>query len=739
MIATTKEMANRIKRFYPFVLPFSHIRHNPIAVLLGALLTLMLTGQLGMKYGINNIFYAPEYMGETTWFSFFVLGMALGVFITALNTYTFSRIIKIYPFLLVLRAPFYTYCKNNFLLPSLLTFTYCYNLYQFQIDEQLAKPQLATFYMISFLLGIISFLFFTFVYFIPYSRYFAKAIKPFILEMDAKKEHNDHFHIDNINYYYVQKIFKVRRGRTILHIHPHLQKKLSRRNKISTSLFEFLVILLFIILSITVDSDRFTPPAGVSFMLLLTLIFMIYSTLSTWFGGWTYALIILFFFTVNKFDSHKPLAFRNFARGLDYSTSVSPEYSNNRIATFASDTTFYGEKTTLENQIEILEKWKKSTGKNKPKLVLVAASGGGSRASLWTYHVLQNLYKEIPEDLPNNLHLITGASGGLVGASYFRQLLIEKKEKNLNDYYIHDQRHFNNLSKDLLNRLAHTASTRDLLFRSKKIHQGNNTYIKDRGFAWEEQFNANTDHLLDKNLGYYRSYERSGNYPLIVFTPTIVNDGRKLLISSQSMRFIQAAHPQNITKTGQNYIDLQSYFESVSPSSLYFPTAIRSSATFPFVMPMISIPAKPEIRLADAGVRDNYGIQLCVDYTYALQEWIQKNTSGVVIIQIRDTRKVLDNFNYDDLTLMQKIFLPFSVMTKNFTKTQDLDQDALLKVSGQAFRFPFEVVSFNLREATQDHIALSWNLSNQDKELIKRRIDSESNINGIIRLKELLK
>lgn len=738
MISTTKEVVNRIRRFYPFILPFSHIRYNPIAILLWLLLTLMLSDQIGAKYGVNNIFYAPEYMGETTWFSFFVLGGALGVFITALNTYTFSRIIKIYPFLLVIKTPFYTYCKNNIILPSSLIFIYCYNLYQFQINEQLAKPQEATLYLFSFILGIFAFLFFSFVYFIPYSHYFARAIKPFILEMD-EKEGEENFYANNINYYYVQKIFTIRRGRTILHIHPSLHRKLSRSNKISTTLFEFLVILLFIVLSISFNSDRLIPPAGVSFMILLTLMFMIYSTLSTWFGGWTYAILILFFFTINKLDNHKPLAFKNFARGLDYSPELSPQYSVDRILQFANDTTFYGDKTTLQNQIEILEKWKKNTGKNKPKLVLIATSGGGSRSSLWTYHVIQNLYKEIPENLPKNVHLITGASGGLVGASYFRQLLIEQKEKNLNSYYIHDQIHFNNLSKDLLNRLAHTASTRDLILRTKKIRQGNNVYIKDRGFAWEEQLNINTNNLLDKNLGYYRSYERSGNYPLVVFTPTIVNDGRKLLISSQSMRFIQASHPESITQTGQNYIDLQTYFQDVKPSSLYFPTAIRSSATFPFVMPMISIPAKPEIRLADAGVRDNYGIQFCVDYLYALQDWITKNTSGVVIVQIRDTRKILHNFNYDNLSMIEKILLPFSVMTKNFTKTQDLDQDALLKVGGQAFKFPFEVVSFNLREATQDKIALSWHLSNQDKEIIKRRIDSESNINGIIRLKELLK
>lgn len=737
MITTTREIAQRIKRFFPFVLPFSHIRRNPIAVLLWFFLIILLNGHFGAKYGVVNIFYSPEYMGKTSMQSFFVLGIAFGVFITALNTYTFSRIIKQYPFLLVLRDPFYTYCKNNIILPSLLILVFCFKLYKFQIEDQLERPEVALLYIGSYLLGILIFQFIAFAYFIPYSRYFSRALKPFIANADD--QHIETYVADNINYFYVQRIFRIRRGRTVLHIHPDLHRKLSRSNKISTTLFEFIVILSFVTLSITVDSERLIPPAGVSVLLLLTLVFMVYSTLSTWFGGWTYAIILCGFFIVYKVNIHKPLAFKNFAMGLDYSSKNAPEYSNVRVQQFSKDTIFYGDKTTLDNQIAILEKWKQNTGKRKPKLILIAASGGGSRASLWTYHVLQNIYKEIPDKLPKNVHLITGASGGLVGASYFRQLLIEQREKNLNNYYIHDQQHFNNLSKDLLNRVTHTASTRDLFIRLKKVRQGNNIYVKDRGFAWEEQLNANTDNLLNRNLGYYSSHERSGKVPLVVFTPTIVNDGRRLIISSQSMRFVQSSHPDWVTRTGNNYVDLQSYFADISPQSLYFPTAIRTSATFPLVMPMISIPANPEIRLADAGVRDNYGIEFCTDYIYALQDWIRRNTSGVIIIQIRDTRKVLDNFNYDNLNLLQKLTLPFSLMTKNFTKTQDLNQDALLKMAVQAFSFPLEVVTFNLRETTEDQIALSWHLSNQEKELIKRRIDSESNTNSINRLKTLLK
>jgi hypothetical protein len=70
-----------------------------------------------------------------------------------------------------------------------------------------------------------------------------------------------------------------------------------------------------------------------------------------------------------------------------------------------------------------LEAWlrqQQRVSSDPPKLVVVATSGGAYRATFWTAVVLDKLSTEAR--LPNfagSIRLMTGASGGMVGAAYF--------------------------------------------------------------------------------------------------------------------------------------------------------------------------------------------------------------------------------------------------------------------------------------------------------------------------------
>ena len=57
------------------------------------------------------------------------------------------------------------------------------------------------------------------------------------------------------------------------------------------------------------------------------------------------------------------------------------------------------------------------------KLILLNVSGGGIRSAMWTFSVLQNLDKATDGSFFQNTHLITGASGGMVGAAYYRDVI----------------------------------------------------------------------------------------------------------------------------------------------------------------------------------------------------------------------------------------------------------------------------------------------------------------------------
>lgn len=144
------------------------------------------------------------------------------------------------------------------------------------------------------------------------------------------------------------------------------------------------------------------------------------------------------------------------------------------------------------------------------------------------------------------------------------------------------------------------------------------------------------------------------------------------------------------------------------------------------------------MQLMDAGIRDNYGSKITLDYMFTLRKWIEQNTSGVIIVEIRDTKRILNEEAYDHISLTDKLTLPFGNMYNNFPRTQDFDQEQMMKIATAGFKFPVDIVTFNLRENKSDRISLSWHLTQQEKNKIKNAFFSEANQNSLKRLEQLL-
>ena len=82
--------------------------------------------------------------------------------------------------------------------------------------------------------------------------------------------------------------------------------------------------------------------------------------------------------------------------------------------------------------IQVLENWKKKQTEEKPFLFIINVSGGGTRSATFTLSVLQHLDSLCGGKLMDKTFLITGASGGMLGAAYYRELARERSEgKNL--------------------------------------------------------------------------------------------------------------------------------------------------------------------------------------------------------------------------------------------------------------------------------------------------------------------
>lgn len=734
-----------IRSFFPVHILFGQIKYNLISLFYWAFLFMVVSDSIGSNFGVPYLFFSPEYLGNVNGWSFGLLGFSFGGFTMAFNTYSYIKLGPRYQFLATVSRPFLKFCINNSLIPIIFLIYYMIKMIQFQLGEELATNWEIVIYSSSFCVGFSLFILLSIFYFFPTTREKTpgnntddSSANPIQTVIPNKEKWYDYFRTEKERtYYYIGRKLKLHQSRSVKHLDKSIIEGVFAKNRINASIFEILSISSFVVLGLFIDFPMFEVPSAMSIVLLLTLLHMVFSAMMSWFHRWTYPILFGLIATMNYLSVNTSyFTYKNYAYGLDYSAKNIQDY--NVLAVEKSIIDSIRIQDSKKNLLSILENWKRKNGEEKPKLIILNTSGGGSRSALWTFTVLQKCDKSLCGEISNHLNLITGASGGMVGAAYFRELILRNLKGEIKDRY--DQKYSDNLGKDLLNKMAFSASTTDLFFRYQTFEYNKRIYTKDRGYAFEEHLHENTEDLLQHNLGYYELPEKNAQIPLMIMSPTIVNDGRRLLISPQSLSFITANrdNPKQVSTSYEN-IDFQTFFAKNDPQKMRFSSVLRASATFPFIMPMMTMPTDPEMQLMDAGIRDNYGSKTALDYLFALRAWIHENTSGVIILEIRDTKRILSNELYDHISLTDKLTLPFGNMYNNFPRTQDFDQEQLLKVAIAGFNFPVDVITFNLRESKKDRISLSWHLTKQEKNKIQNAFYSINNQNAYNRLNELLR
>tara|TARA_R110002072_G_scaffold302402_1_gene485086 strand:+ start:9294 stop:11534 length:2241 start_codon:yes stop_codon:yes gene_type:complete len=732
-----------IRAFFPFQLIVYQLKYNLFSIFFWVALFLIIGDRLGYSFGIPLLFLSPEYLGEVSFTSFLLLGIAVGGFIMGFNTFSYMRLGQHFPFLTTVSRPFFKFCINNATVPLLFIIYYIIQMAHFQNHEELESVGHIISYSFAFAIGISLFSALSFLFFFRanankiISSNQETSSKPISSMLHKKEKWYNHFKKDkDRTSIYIGKSFRIKQSRSLKHFDQQLIENVFAKNRINSSIYEIATITIFLILGAFNDYDIFIVPASVSIVLLLTIFQMLFSALHSWFRAWVYPLILIVIFSMDYISQNSSyFHYMNTAYGLNYTQRNRDEYNIGRLQEITEDRTL--SKKSLISYLQTLENWKKNTGEDKPKLVIINSSGGGSRSALWSLTVLLNSNQELNGELSNKIQLITGASGGMVGSAYYRELVLRTQTNTFSNLYASEFK--NNMGKDMLNRLSFMASTNDLFVRYQTFKYNQQSYTKDRGYAFEEQLLKNTNNVLNHSLGYYKDLEKQGTIPTMIFAPTIVNDGRRLLISSQSLNFlaIPAVDRKNYPSAFEN-IDFHSLLAKQNTDSIRFSTVLRMSATFPFVMPMVTLPTEPEIQVMDAGIRDNYGGKVSSEYIFALQDWIRENTSGVIIIQIRDTKNILEHESYRQISFIDKLSLPFGNMYKNFPRVQDFNQEELLKIGFQFNDFPIDIVTFNLRERKNDRISLSWHLTKQEKNKIESAYYSKGNRLAFEKLKELL-
>jgi hypothetical protein len=310
-------------------------------------------------------------------------------------------------------------------------------------------------------------------------------------------------------------------------------------------------------------------------------------------------------------------------------------------------------------------------------------------------------------------------------------------DPSINPY---DKVYRENISKDLLNPITFTIAVNDLFFRLQKFTDGEYTYTKDRAYAFERQLNINTNNFLDKRLRDYIEPEKNALIPMMMFTPTIINEGRRLIVASQPVSYMTNNMPQQnvFNEAMPEAVEFTRFFKNQNAENIRFTSALRLNATFPYVLPVSSLPSKPSLEIMDGGIRDNYGLKTALNYLYNFRNWIATNTSGVVIIQTRDKFKELVIDDNPPVTTLQSLSAPLGSFYGNFDKIQNFNHDELIQYASSWFDGPIDVIDFHLNDK-DENISLSWHLTTKEKKAVVNSIAVKENQESLKRLQELLK
>lgn len=743
-----KKILNTGFRFFPLQLLLIHLKKSHLLLLFWLLLFGIVTQNVAMKFGVPYLFLSPEYLGEVSWVSFLILGFSVGGYFMAFHLYSYILLGPSFPFIATLNRPFFKFCINNSVIPVFFYLTLCYNIADIQLNEELMGASDIFIQLTALTAGIVIFLIFSVFYFfrtnwnlskLKLRRKAARRSMYFLVgTLFSKKKY--WFESYQARAYqpsfYFSSFIKILPARESTHYKREVLKDVFRQNQLNASIFEIMIIISFFLLGYFGDYGLVQIPSSASFMLLCTFLLMIITIFYSWFGAWAISIIAVTIVMLNVISSKTDfMQVKNYAYGLNYSHKN--DYSIESLRKIQFDSLQYDE--DLAHHERILGRWYETATMQqdtvKPKLVILNCSGGGLRSAMWTFYVLQQLENTTDNRFFDNVHMITGASGGMVGASYFRELALLSTSEEIN---ISDDKYLKNISKDLLNSTAFSLVMHDIFLRYKTSEINGQEYVQDRGFAFESQLNVNTNFIMDKRLVDYRKDELFSNIPLMIFSPTIINDGRRMIMGSQPYGFLNGKN-KYLKAEGPENIEFMKLFKTNMPQNVKFTSVLRMNSTFPYILPMVTLPTSPEIQIMDAGIRDNYGSKTTVRFIDALHDWLAEHTSGVVIVELRDIQKDYDIEEHKNkMSLSQRFIKPISNFYGNYHHAQEYNSTELFDGLNTE-EVPVDVVTFVLRKDPSEMISLSWHLTQREKNDIKRIFNNEYNQNQLDNLIDLLK
>lgn len=748
------QWVQRIIYFFPLQLIWVHLSRNHVILLYWAMLFGYVTGTMGKEYGIPYLFLDPEYLGKVNFWSYFILGIACGGFIMAFHITTYITDCRKFSFIATLSNPFYKFSVNNSFLPMAFIIIHAYSIYMFRYNNEFGSVWINLSYVGAYILGIFLFITLSMTYFFSANRDITHIVanednqgKRRGFKLKRTKLENDmewgtvdksyKTEVDwNVETYLIHP-YKMALARDTGHYDRKVLLGVFRQNHNTAFLFTVLLFASLLIFGAYREKPYFMIPAGACIFMMLTMLTMLSGALYAFFRKWTSTVVIGLLVVANFLSGFDFFRTKNYAYGLNYHGEIA---AYDRKVLCNPDNTNANYTQDKRNTLIILKNWhnrfKNET--DKPKLVIMNASGGGLKATLWTFYAMQKVDSLLQGKLLKHTEFMTGSSGGMFGLAYLRELYLRKQNGEIDNIY--KPEYADNIGKDLLNPMAVSIAFNDMFIRLQRFDYKGMSYTKDRGYSFEEQLIKNTEGVLDKTIGDYTLPEQEAKIPMMVITPTIINDGRRLVIASQPMSYLtnNASHGNVTNPNVAEDVEFLRLFANQGAPDMRFTTALRMSGTFPYILPSVSMPTYPEIRIMDAGLRDNYGLKTTLRFLYTFKDWIRANTSGVVIVQTREAKSENGAPFEIRQSLLDAVAGPVGNLYTNIFKTQDYTLDELLSYSSEWADMPIEMINLELSDAKTDAVSLSLHLTAYEKTKVKNALQLPENQKAIERLRSLL-
>ena len=763
----------RLYYSFPVQLLILHLKHGKSLLLFWLLLFAFITYQLGAGFGGAFLFLDPEYVDRVSFWSFWWVGLCFAFFLTAWYIATYMTNAFRFPFLATLRHPFFHFCLNNSLIPLGFLVTYFISIGRFQAQSEFRPEQLVFEYIGGFVVGFLCL-------FLAAAFYFTQTNKNVLnyLEKIQQKDQQqfkkqrgrrkratdlgqlgDEFRHNVLHLWksieenakiwrvdnFISEQFTIRLTRNVDHYPPELLQSVFRQNHFNAFFIQIVALLLLIGLGFLIEYPLFQIPAAGTTLLFFAVMVSFVAAITYWFREWRMVVLLALLLLLNFSTRFDWATYETPAYGLDYDQPPVPYNLANLRKVHTPDQA----RADHEKMTETLENWKRKaqaaqglSENEKPVMLLLNISGGGAASTVWCMAVTAELDSLLNHRFFDHAALITGASGGMIAATYLRELYLRRQTNSTvslqNPYYLH------RISKDYLNPIALSLATNDIFYPFQRVEVGGYWYRKNRAYSFEHRFHQNTNSmLLGKNFSDYAPLEQQARVPMIIYTPATLNDARRVYISSQPVSFLcQPFYTGNDTSELAAYfepdgIDFGLFFKQHDSYNLPISTAMRLSATYPFVMPNAVLPSSPPMQLVDAGITDNYGFATTVHFIQAFRDWLNNNVARVVVVRISVSQKIAQDNEYIPPTLLDKALQPFSVLLGNDAQEFALDQ--WLLAANDWLNGRLSVVNLEYVPSKKDaRASMSFHLTTREKQEILQALTNAENRRNVEKLQRLL-